>query len=312
MISLTVSGDIQGEMTFDRPNVRWIYTFTASEAKTYNIKLQTVGKQYDASTKTDATLAQDTPLAFVQNGSETAIGNTAQNISVEVKAAGECTLVLNLKNPRQWTCDIQSGSVAPTEVNPHIYLPGVDDLIRGGWTFDTKLNLYDEDNLSYAGVVNVNSEWGYGICTEVDNWNDFYKTDTGEAMGGILVEKGPNNLPAPAPGLYLINTSLKGLTYSLAEIGNKIYVSGLNDVWDFSVELSASATIGVYQGQIKIEKASGWGFKIYTEADWTHVFGGSGGKLTYLSDGITDDASLAAGVYTLTVDLVNATYNITQ
>lgn len=38
---------------------------------------------------------------------------------------------------------------------------------------------------------------------------------------------------------------------------------------------------------------------------------GSAGKLYYKSNnGITDDATLAPGTYTLTIDLINATYTI--
>ena len=105
------------------------------------------------------------------------------------------------------------------------------------------------------------------------------------------------------------------MTYKLTAIGNEIYVAGLNKLkdedWTFE-PLPATATGGVYSGSIIITQPSDYGFKIYLfNGDWNYVYGGSAGKLYYKSNnGITDDATLAPGTYTLTVDLINATYTI--
>jgi hypothetical protein len=40
------------------------------------------------------------------------------------------------------------------------------------------------------------------------------------------------------------------------------------------------------------------------------VYGGSGGELYFGGNGITDDATLGAGTYTMTVDLINGSYTI--
>lgn len=309
--TLSISGDLQGEMTFDRPNVRWIYAFNATEAKTLNIQLKSTGKQYDYSTGTDATKAQDTPFAFVQNGNQLAIADQPQNIQVTVSGAGEYTLIVDLRDPQAWTCLVSSGSLEPEEVNPHIYPVGINDGITGGWNFDVTLNLYNEEDLAYAGVVDVNSLWGYGIYTEKDNWEGFYKLGEGDAMSGTLLDKGSDNIPAPAPGLYLINTSLKKLTYELTKVEDKLYVSGLNDVWTFDVTLPATETKGVYKGEVTITQASGYGFQIHLDTSWNHYLGGADGKLVFATN-IKDDATLAPGTYTLTVDLINGTYAITQ
>jgi len=310
--TLTVSGDISAEMTFDRPNVKWTAVFNASSATTLNIKLQGTGKQYDYSTGTDDDKAVDTNVAFAQNGQNISLANQAGNIAVTVPSAGEYTLVVDLSNPQAWTYEVVSGSTEPVEINPYVYLPGVDDGISGNWTFDNVLNIYNEDELSYAGVVNVNSQWGYGIYTEKDNWNDFYKMGSGDAYSGTLLSGGENNIPAPTAGLYLIDTSLKGLKYELTNIGSNIYVVGLHDQWTFDVPLAATATVGVYSGTITINSASPWGFQIHLDTSWNHYFGGSQGKLYYKGSNITDDASLAAGTYQMTVDLINGTYSITQ
>lgn len=311
--TLTVSGDIEAEMAFDRPNVKWTTVFNASSASTLKVKLNTTGKQYDFATGTEDDSAVDTSVAFAQNGTNIIMVSQAGDIEVTVPEAGEYTLVVDLSNPKAWTCSVTSGSDQPEEVKPYVYLPGVDDAISGSWTFDNILSLYNEDELSYAGVVNVSSLWGYSINIEEDNWNDKYTMAEGDAYSGTLEFGGENNLPAPDAGLYLIDASLKNLTYSLTSVGNQIYVVGLHDVWEFNVPLMATSTVGVYSGSITIESASPWGFTIHlADGDWDHKFGGSDGKLYYSGSNITDDASLSPGTYQMTVDLINQTYSITQ
>lgn len=307
--ALTVSGDISGEMTFDRPNVKWTLPFTATST-TITVSVSGTGKLYNYTTGDAASI--ETPVAFAQNGETLALADQAGNITVTVPEPGEYTLVIDLSNPRAWTCEAVTGTQEPDEVSPYVYLSGIDDGISGEWTFDNVLNLYNEDELAYAGVVNVNSLWGYGIYTEKDNWDDFYKLGEGDAYSGTLVYKGSTNLPAPAPGLYLIDTSLKGLTCSLTGVGGEIYVVGLNDSWEFDVPLSATATVGTYSGQVTVSSASEWGFQIHLDDSWNHYYGGSSGSLYYKGSNITDDANLAPGTYTMTVDLVNGTYSITQ
>jgi hypothetical protein len=310
--SLTLSGDLEGEMTFDRPNVKWMATFTTSSTSV-TVNISGTGKLYNYTTGTDDAAAIDTPVAFAQSGEKLSLTEQAGNITVTVPAAGTYTLVINLSDPKNWTIEAVAGSQEPGQVSPYVYLPGIDDGLPGGsWTFNNFLTLYKEDKLSYAGVVNVNSLWGYGIFTEKDNWEDFYKLGEGDASAGTLVFKGATNLPAPAAGLYLIDTSLKDLTYNLTSLGSTIYISGLNDVWDFSVTLAATATLGTYSGPITITGASPYGFQIHLDTSWNHYYGGSAGKLYYKGSNIKDDASLAAGTYTLTVNVLAGTYTITQ
>lgn len=308
--ALTVSGDIEGEMTFDRPNVKWTIPFTATST-TITVKVSGTGKLYSYTTGDAAAI--DTPVAFSESGGNLVLADLAGDLTVTVPQAGQYTLVISLSDPKAWICEAVEGTEEPVEVSQYVYLPGIDDGLNGGnWTFDNFLTLYNEDELSYAGVVNVNSLWGYGIYTEKDNWEDKYTLGEGDAYTGTLAYQGENNLPAPDPGLYLIETSLKGLTYNLTNVGSEIYVSGLNDVWDFSVLLATTETVGTYSGQITINSASEWGFQIHLDDSWDHYFGGSSGKLYYKGSNITDDASLTPGTYTMTVNLIEGTYSITQ
>jgi len=311
MPALTVSGDINGDMTFDRPNARWTMTFEAPSTS-MNIQLSGTGSKYDYTTGTDDDAAAiSTAFGFTGSAAALQFSGQAQNLTVTVPSAGTYTLVVNLLDPKSCTVEAVQGSQEPEEVNPLIYLAGIDDGISGSWTFDNTLKLYNEDNLSYAGVVNVNSLWGYGIYTEKDNWTDLYNLGTGDAYAGTLVSKGSTNMPAPAAGLYLIDVSLKGLTYQLTSMGSVIYVSGLNDVWDMNTILAQTATAGVYSGKVTINGPSPWGFKILLDTSWNIFYGGSGSNLVYKGSNITDDASIAAGTYTMTVDLVKGSFTFT-
>ena len=311
---LTVSGDISGDMTFDRPNVKWTYTFTAASTNPIKIKIGATGSLYNLATGTDDAAAISTPLAFAQQGETVVLAQSAGDITVTVPAAGECTLTLDLSNPKSWTCSVVSGSTTPVETPKYLYAPGISDG-SGNWTFNNFLTLYDENNLAYAGVFNVDAPGGYTLNIEKDNWGDKYALAEGDASGGTLAFQSDTNIPAPDAGLYLIDASLKGLTYNLTSVGSEIYVGGLNkgpnDTWDFNTVLPATATPGVYSGEVTINFASAWGFKIYLVAnDWVHFFGGSSGQLYYNGNGITDDASLSIGTHQLTVDLIQGTYEI--
>jgi len=308
--NLTVGGDISGDMTFDRPNVKWTYVFTAASANSLKIKLSASGNLYNYGTGTDDAAAISTPVAFALQDGKIALAQQAGEITVSVPSAGECTLTLDLSNPKEWKCTITAGSDVPVEIPKYLYAPGIDDGISGSWTFDNFLTLYDEDELAYAGVINVNSLWGYSLNIEKDNWGDKYSFAEGDAYSGALVFQGNDNIPAPAAGLYLLDVSLKGLTYNLSDVGSEIYVSGLNDVWDFSTVLPATETPGVYSGTITVNGPSPWGFQIHLDSSWGHYFGGSSGNLYYKGSNITDDASLSTGDHRLTVDLIHGTYEI--
>ncbi len=310
--SLTVSGDVEGTMAFDRPNNKWTLAFTATST-TMHIKISGTGNLYTSTTGTNAESAIETTVAFAPDGENLTLAKQPQNITVTVPSAGEYTLTLDLSNPKAWTLETTKGSEEPTEVLQYLYLPGVDDGISGEWTFDNYLTLYNENKLSYCGVINTNSKWGYTMNIEKNNWEDKYTSASGDAYSGTFTYKGDNNIPAPDADLYLFDVSFNDSTYALTSVGDQIYVSGLNDTWNFSITLTKTSTVGTYSGQVTINSASSSGFQVLLQSnDWTHYFGGSDGKLSYRGSNITDDASLDAGTYTLTVNLIDGTYSITQ
>lgn len=316
--TLNVSGDIEGEMTFDRSKARWTMPFNA--AKTGNITLKAIsnGRLYDYSTGTEGSDSDvnpgiETPVAFAQNGESLIFGASAGDITVNVPAAGTCTLVIDLSNPTQWTAQVVSGSEEPAQVNEYVYLPGIDNVINADkkWTFDNYLRLYDEDNLGYAGVANVGSDWGYQVAIEKDNWDDYYALGEGDAYSGTLVFKSSSNIPAPENGLYFMNVSLQKLTYALTAVGDVIYYSGISNDWALH-PMAATETPGVFSAEVEVTGESSYGFQIVLDENWITKMGGRDGILLYQGNSSIPNIAFdkTSGTHTLTVDLIKGVYTI--
>ncbi|MGN0231476.1 MAG: DUF5114 domain-containing protein [Muribaculaceae bacterium] len=303
---LTLGGDLSGAMTYDRKANVWTYVFDAS-AGTVNVTISGTGKQYNIGTGTDDAAAIDTPVAFSGSADNLSFGSSASSISVPVSASGEATLKLDLSNPCQWTVTVEAGGGAPVVVaSKYLYLSGV----YGDWNFESYLKLYNEDNLTYGGALQVNSEWGYRMYTEAEAWDNYYTmVDGGNAFEGSLVKNGDGNVAAPDPGFYLFDVSLSGLTYKVTPI-TKVSYSGLNDDWSLT-EMTATETPGVYTAVVQKTANTPWGVKIILNDNWDLFFGGGSGELLLYQSGFDGDNELANGEYTLTVDLSKGTYSYT-
>ncbi len=303
---LTLGGDLSGAMTYDRKANKWTYTFDATPG-TISVTLSGTGKQYNTATGTDDAAAADTPVGFGGTAGNLTFGNAAQPVSVEVGAAGETTLTLDLSDPRGWTLTAEAGSGGPVEtVPPMIYLSGV----QPEWDFSNYLKLYNEDNRTYGGALQVNSEWGYRIYTEAEAWDNYWTmVDGGTAFSGQLVNNGEGNIAAPEPGFYLFDVNMGDLTYKLTPV-TKVSYTGLNDDWSLT-EMTATDVPGVYTATFEKTANTPWGVKIVLNDNWDLFFGGNGtpGELALYRDGFEGDNELANGTHTLTVDLSKGTYS---
>lgn len=309
--SLTVSGDIEGEMTYNRKENIWTLTFNNATAGDKSITISGTGKQYNVSTSTDDAAAIDTPVAFAGSADALTFGNTASAITVNVPVTGEVTLTLNLEDPKNWTLTTGEGGVEEEEpADPYLYFSGIDDGISGSWTFDNYLCLYNEDNKNYGGACNVNSLWGYQLYTIADDWSsNLTMVEGGNAYEGKLQAGEGSNITAPEPGLYLFDVSLSGMTYKVMPITTVSY-AGLNDDWAMR-EMTATETPGVYTADVVKSANTPWGVKIYINESWDYYFGGGSGALKLYQDGFDGDNELENGNYVLTVDLCKGTYSYT-
>lgn len=304
--TLNVSGDVVAEMTFDRAEVKWYLSVTTT---TDNATVQVScadAKLYNLSTNTDDAAAITQEIGFVVEGeNKLSISTSAASAgNITFGAAGDYTLTFHLADPTNWYYEITSGLIEPEDpIIEYLYLPGIDDGITGAWNFDNYLRLISEDDLTYAGVVYVNSLWGYNISIAIDDWDNVYKIDDTE---GTLVFQGANNIPAPSTGLYLIQADLTNFSYNHTEITDLSY-SGFNDDWNL-VSMTPASVDGVFTSSVTINAASEWGGKLYMNNNWDLFFGGAEGSLAYGAEGITDDASLATGTYDLIANLKDQTY----
>ncbi|HPS13273.1 MAG TPA: DUF5114 domain-containing protein, partial [Prolixibacteraceae bacterium] len=306
--SLSITGDVTADMSFTRSDVTWMASFTTTKANA-TFSVGGISALYNAETGTDDAAAIAGTVTFAPGSGSEVLFNQSGTFTVPGNA-GDYTLKINLSNPKAWTYEITAGTIIIEEpISNYLYLPGIDDGISGSWTFDNYLTLLSADDSTFAGVVNVKSQWGYQMGLESGNWTDVYKMTGGDAYSGTLGFQTGDNIAAPDPGLYLIKADLKNKTYNLTSV-KKVYYTGLNDDWSLA-EMTATETPGVYTSQITISKASSWGFQIFIDDQWTNKFGGSKGVLSYNGANITDDQTLAAGTYTLVVNLVKGTYSIT-
>jgi starch-binding outer membrane protein SusE/F len=305
--TLSVKGDVNGAMTFDRNAVTWYLSFTtASDNQSITVKGEDA-KLYNKTTGTDDAAAITKSIGFIPHADSTLTfeWNSSSAGTITVPKAGDYTLTLYLANPTSWKFSLKPGKAVVIEpISKFLYLPGIDDGISGSWTFDNYLKLVSEDDSTFAGAVLVNSLWGYQMGLTSGDWANVYKMGSTE---GTLEFKGAANIVAPSPGLYLIQADLKNLTYSHTLITSLSY-AGLNDNWTMTT-MDETAVPGVYTSTVTINAPSQWGFKLYLNGGWDYWYGGKDGALEFKGQGITDDQTLAAGSYTLNVDIIHNTYS---
>ncbi|MGN0281891.1 MAG: DUF5114 domain-containing protein [Prevotella sp.] len=308
--SLTVSGDISGDMTFNRKTNQWTLTFNSANTGNATIRLNGNAAQYNVQTSTDDAAAIAHTVSFGQNGDALsfAIDSESGDITVNVPQTGETTLTVDLNDPNKWLIFAGAGTEEPEPVAPLLYMSGIDDGISGSWTFDNYLRLCNEDELAYAGACNVNSLWGYLLYKEAENWGSNIGLGEGDAASGSLVTGSSTNLPAPEPGLHLIYASLSSMSYYTFAI-NSVQITGINDNWDLN-DMEATETLGTYKATIDVTASTPWGFQIILNSDWGAKFGGGDGVLTYLGGNIPLDDSYIGKTITVTVDLCKGNYTI--
>ncbi len=305
--SLTLSGDLQGDMTYDRKSNKWQFTFDATPG-TYTVTINGSAALYDVNTGTTDANAIAQTVGFGGTADALTFGETGSAVSVNVGSSGESCLTLDLSNPRQWTLSADAGGAeAPVEVAHYLYVTGIDDGITGSWGYSNYLIVCNEDALLYGGAINVNSLWGYVYMNEAF-WGDGYGYESGDAMSGTINADTSSNIPAPEAGEYVFQVSLNDLTYKLFAIESVGY-AGLNDDW--TIREMTRIEPCVYEAEVEKTADTPWGVKIIINEDWDIFFGGGSGELLLYNDGFDGDNDLPNGSYNLTVDLNKGTYTYT-
>ena len=210
--SLSVSGDVTGEMAYNKQSNQWTLPVNLATQSTLTISVSGKGSLYNRET-TDIGPAIEQTVAFGGNSQNLLFGESADNISVTMPA-GENLLVLDLSNPLQFTIGIGEDVPQP-EVSQYLYFSGITN-----WEgFDDYLTLYDEAGLCYGGAHWIDSEWGYRAYTE-QAWEPAYNAADGstDLSGTLILAESKDNIPAPAQGLYVMDFNMKSLTYELTQV----------------------------------------------------------------------------------------------
>lgn len=310
--SLTVSGDISGEMTYDRKANKWTLTYNATHTGTATIRISGTGSQYNSQTGTDDAAAVNTPVAFGMNNGKLTFGSDASDITVNVNTTGEVSLVLDLTDPKNWKCEVSEGSETPVEVQQILYVLGNDDT----WNYDQYLTLYDEDNLCYAAAVNFNCSWGYYFSKEYQGWDHVNQAPSTSEWKLILDGTDANNIQAPGKGLYVTIASLGWMSYwyGMSDPITSVSCTGFNDNWDL-IEMKADPDhVGVYTAQITATADTPWGVQVLMNGSWDYMFGTyKDGSLRWSKKEDGNPKGWEIGkTYTFTVDLCKCTYSLTE
>lgn len=306
--ALTVSGDINGDMTFNRASNQWTLTYNATSTGNINIRISGSGKQYNANTGTDDGAAVSTDVAFATSNGKLTFGTTPGNITVNVPATGEQTLTLDLSDPTNWTCTVGQGS-APVETPKQLYVLGNDDL----WDYTEYLTLYDEDNLNYGAAVNFNSSWGYYFSKEYQDWTEINQDPSTTEMK--LTTKG-SNIPQPGTGLWVVCASMGSMSYwyPMGTPITQVSFAGFNDSWGIVDMTPDSARPGVYTATVTATGDTPWGVQILLNGSWDYYFGTqTDGTLRWSKKENGAPLGWQPGkTYTFTVDLCHCTYSLTE
>lgn len=308
--NLTVAGDLAGEMEFNRKTLQWTLPVNLPAATTVSITISGQGSLYNRGT-TDMGPAIAQSVAFGGASDGLQFGETGSTISVEVPA-GENTLILDLSDPQRWTLTAGEAAEEP-EVATLLYFSG---LVTWGSVPDEYLTLYDESSLSYGGAHWIDSEWGYRVYP-AQEWDPAYHAGAGSTglSGTLMLAESDANIPAPEAGLYVMDFSMKNLTYTLTAV-ESVTFTGLNDDWSEHEMVQSAENPEVFVGEFVKEKETPWGVKVLINHDWGLFFGGGSGTLLLgHSDAMTGfdgDNDLEIGrTYLLTVDLGKQTYTYT-
>lgn len=305
--NLTVSGDVSGEMEYNKKANQWSLPVNLATASTIHITVSGKGSLYNRET-TDMGPAVEQTVAFSGTPQNLSFGEGAADIPVSMPA-GETMLVLDLSDPLQLT--IGAGKVVPQpETQQHLYFSGVVN-----WDgFDDYLTLYDESGLCYGGAHWIDSEWGYRAYTE-QAWNPAYKATEGSTSlsGDLIPAESDGNIPAPEKGLYVMDFRMKDLSYELTKI-ETVTFAGLNDDWSEHPMVQSEDNPEVFTAEFVKEKETPWGVKVLINGNWNLFFGGGGGILRLghsdATTGFDGDNDLEIGkTCILTVDFGRQTYS---
>lgn len=160
----------------------------------------------------------------------------------------------------------------------------------------------------YAGTVTLSaaSEWGGQVTNSA--WNPKIGGSAGKLdyTGAVNFT---DDVAAFASGAGDYDLIIDFTRHEYFFLGQQVYINGQGDVYGFDTPLN-KVSYGVYEGDVVFPAATSWGiyFAIYKD-NWDIKIGGS--TLSYSADNYEAAKDLAAGTYTVRLDLINRTCTFT-
>ena len=305
--SVTVSGDITGDMTFNKEKKQWTLVYTAESTSPVTLKFSSPDSRlYNTNSGDSEDKGESTSLYFTSTGIST---SAPEGITLSAPQTGDCTVTIDLSGETP-AYSIEAGAAEePEKLSQILYVLGNDNEYK----YDQWIRLSDEDNKTYTGAVVIkNCEWGYYFSKELDDWTPINQDP--ETADKKLKVRG-DNIPAPDEGLYVVSASLGWMSYWYEMDGaavTSVSCTGYNDAWTVT-EMTATETPGVYVATIDFTSAP-WGMQILVNGSWDYWFGTrSDGNLTWKAKDNGNPAGIDGnGPYTLTVDICHGTYSFTK
>lgn len=238
-----------------------------------------------------ASTAPDTLTGALEEGGQAAVINTPGSYTWSVNML-DLTYTISLKAAYEY-----------------LYTPGNSN----GWSQEASQMLSTKDNETYTGFAYLDGTFKF---TSQPNW-DGVNFGYGGEEGTLTTENGDNNLSVETPGLYWCEVNVIKLTYKVTLINSVSMIGGFND-WGGDVEMTASDNYLVWRGGLTLADASEWKFRM--NEGWDINLGADGDtEPVALTDGQTYEGlvnggknfSLAAGKYTITLDLSKLPYSCT-
>lgn len=178
------------------------------------------------------------------------------------------------------------------------------------WNVNTGQELVTSDYVTYTGFANLGDEFKF---LTAPTWDE-PAYGAGEEAGEISTTGG--NLTCEAPGLYWVSVNTTELTYKTTMISSVSMIGGFND-WGGDVEMTSADHL-VWTGTLNLSADSEWKFRMNN--GWDINLGASGDvEPVELTPGtpysglVTNgkNLKLAAGNYTVTLDLSKVPYSCT-
>ena len=304
--SVTVSGDITGDMTFNKEKKQWTLVYTSESTSPVTLQFSSPNSRlYNVDSGDSEDKGESTSLYFTSTGIST---SAPEGITLSAPQTGDCTVTIDLsgKTPAY---SIEAGAAEePEELSQILYVLGNDNEYK----YDQWIRLSDEEHKTYTGAVVIkNCEWGYYFSKELDDWTPINQDP--ETADKKLKVSG-DNIPAPDEGLYVVSASLGWMSYWYEMDGAQVETvsyTGLNDSWE-ATAMTATETPGVYTATVNVTADTPWGMKILVNGSWDDYWFGtrSDGNLTWKAKDNGNPAGIDGnGPYTLTVDICHGTYS---